>query len=54
MKNSRLLLEHHQLPEEIVVDIEEYQKAWATHNTEEVQECILKDRKLIMSELEVR
>ena len=28
MKNSRLLLEHHQLPEEIVVSPEDNQKAW--------------------------
>ncbi len=54
MKNSRLLLEHHQLPEEIVVNPEDNQKAWAIHNTEEVQEYILKDRNLIMRELEVR
>ena len=52
MKNSRLLLEHHQLPEEIVVSPEDNQKAWAIHNSSEVQEYILKDRDILIEKLE--
>ncbi len=52
MKNSRLLLEHHQLPEEIVVSPEDNQKAWTIHNSSKVQEYILKDRDILIEKLE--
>mgnify|MGYP001266218350 CR=1 FL=1 len=52
MKNSRLLLEHHQLPEEIMVTPEDNQKAWAIHHSPKVQKYILKDRDILKKKLE--